>query len=136
MCESQSDVCGKCGPRLFRQMPGTSVAYDRGMTDVPKLSSEGQRALDLFKEQLAAVATMRTFRGVTPEFNRWKDSTAGLFIKYLPDSAFYNRFCIIQFGSAQAAQDRYLRGCDLAEQCIRAAIQDIERFDVKAAGEI
>jgi hypothetical protein len=106
------------------------------MTDAGRLSSEGQRALELFKEQLAAMPTVRSFRGVTPEFSRWKDSTAGLFIKYLPDSTSYNRFCIIQFGSAQATPERYLRGCDLAEQCIRAAIEDIERFDVKAGGQI
>ena len=104
------------------------------MTDVRKLSSEGQRALELFKEQLDAVPTIRNFRSVTPEFSRWKDSTAGLFIKYLPESSCYNRFCIIQFGSEHAPPERYLRGCDLAEQCIRAAIQDIERFDVKPAG--
>jgi hypothetical protein len=104
------------------------------MTEVRKLSSEGQRAIELFKEQLDAVPTMRNFRGITPEFSRWKDSTTGLFIKYLPDSSCYNRFCIIQFGSAHSAQERYLRGCDLAEQCIRAAIQDIERFDVKPVG--
>lgn len=105
------------------------------MTDVRKLSSEGQRAIGLFREQLEAVPTIRSFRGITPEFSRWKDSTTGLFTKYLPDSTCYNRFCIIQFGSAQAAPERYLRGCDLAEQCIRAAIQDIERFDVKPAGQ-
>jgi hypothetical protein len=104
------------------------------MTDVRKLSSEGQRVVELFKEQLDAVPTIRSFRGVTPEFNRWKDSTAGLFRKYLPDSSCYNRFCIIQFRSANAAQERFLRGCDLAEQCIRAAIQDIEQSDVKPAG--
>jgi hypothetical protein len=77
---------------------------------------------------------MRSFRGVKPEFSRWKDSTAGLFIKYLPESSCYKQFCIIQFGSAHAAQERYFRGCDLAEQCIRAAIQYLERFDVKLVG--
>jgi hypothetical protein len=104
------------------------------MTEVRKLSSEGQRALELFKQQLKAVPMMRNFRGITPEFSRWKDSTTGLFRKYLPDSSCYNRFCIIQFGTEHGAQERYLRGCDLAEQCIQAAIQDIERFDVKVAG--
>jgi hypothetical protein len=104
------------------------------MTEVRKLSSEGQRALELFKDQLDAVRMIRSFRGITPEFSRWKDSTTALFIKYLPDSSCYNRFSIIQFGSEHAAQERYLRGCDLAEQCIQAAIQDIERFDVKPAG--
>jgi hypothetical protein len=99
-----------------------------------QLSSEGQRAIELFRGQLDAVPTMRNFGGITPEFSRWKDLTAGLFLKYLPESSCYNRFCIIQFGSASAAKERYLRGCDLAEQCILAAIQDIERSDVKAAG--
>lgn len=104
------------------------------MTDIEKLSAEGQRAVELFKEQLEAIATIRGFRGVTPEFSRWKEATAGLFLKYLPESSCYNRFSIIQFGPPQGAPERYLRGCDLAEQCIRAAIQDIEKSDVKPAG--
>jgi hypothetical protein len=107
---------------------------DRQMADSGKLSSEGQRALELFKTQLDVMPTIRNFRGVTPEFAQWKDATTQLFLKYLPDSSCYNRFSIIQFGAAHSAPDRYLRGCDLAEQCIRAAIQDIERSDVKAAG--
>ena len=101
------------------------------MADIAKLSMEGQRALELFKQQLDAMPRIRDFRGATPEFGQWKDATTRLFVKYLPDSSCSNRFSIIQFGTAQAPPERYLRGCDLAEQCIRAAIKDIEQFDVK-----
>src|SRR5271169_2676406 len=104
------------------------------MRDIGKLSSEGQQALELFKEQLGALPTLRNFRGITPEFSWWKAATTALFLKYLPASSYYNRFCIVQFGSAQGAQDRYLRGCDLAEQCIKGAIQEIEQQDVGSAG--
>jgi hypothetical protein len=104
------------------------------MASSSNLSAEGQRALALFKEQLDALPAIKNFRSVTPEFTRWKEATTRLFLKYLPDSSCYNRFSIIQFGATHSAPDRYLRGCDLAEQCIKTAIQDIERSDVKPAG--
>ena len=104
------------------------------MTDSGKLSPEGQRAIELFQEQLDNMPIVRNYSGITPEFCQWKDSTTGLFKKYLPTSPHYNRFSIVQFGSAHETHQRYLRGCDLAEQCIRGAIHDIERFDLQPAG--
>jgi hypothetical protein len=104
------------------------------MTDRGKLSPEGQRAVELFQEQLAAMPAVRNFRGSTPEFSQWKDSTRALFTKYLLRSPYYNRFFIIQFESVHETKKCFLRACDLAEQCIRGAIQDIERLDVKPTG--
>ena len=114
------------------------------MTDSEKLSPNGQRAVELFNEQLAALGTVRYLHGITPEFSRWKDSTKALFMKYLPQSPHHFRFRNIEFGMAQRRrlseggnpsadelQQHYQHGCDAAEQCIRGAIKDIERFDVE-----
>ena len=114
------------------------------MTDSEKLSPNGQRAVELFKEQLAALAILRSLPGITLELTKWKDSTRVLFTKYLPSSPRFNRFCNIRFGvvrrrsfsgrgnpSPQRLQHHYQQGCDEAEQCIRGAIEDIERFDVE-----
>jgi hypothetical protein len=115
------------------------------MTDSETLSTNGQRAVEFFKEQLAALAALRNLPGITPELAKWKDSTRVLFTKYLPTSPRFNRFCNIQFGvarrrsfsgrgnlSPQTMQHHYQEGCDAAERCIRGAIEDIERFDVES----
>jgi hypothetical protein len=114
------------------------------MTDSEKLSPNGQRAVELFKEQLAALGSVRYLHGITPEFTQWKDSTRALFLKYLPTSPHFARFSNIQFGiarkrsfsgrgnpSPQTMQAHYERGCDAAEHCLRGAIGDIQRFDVE-----
>jgi hypothetical protein len=114
------------------------------MTDSEKLSPNGQRAVELFKEQLAALGSVRYLHGITPEFAKWKDSTNALFMKYLPTSPHFIRFSNIRFGAArrrsfsgrggpspQTMQAYYQRGCDSAAACLRGAIEDIQRFDVE-----
>ena len=114
------------------------------MADSEKLSPNGQRAIEHFKEQLTALGTVRYLHGITPEFTKWKDSTNAVFMKYLPTSPHFLRFSKIQFGiarrrsfsgrgnpSPQTIQSYYQRGCDAAEQCLRGAIEDIQRFDVE-----
>ena len=116
------------------------------MTDGDKLSQDGRRAIELFNEQLVELAALRNQRGITPDLSRWKDSTKTLFMKYLPASPHYTRFCNIQFGiarrrsfsgrgnpSPQALDIHYQQGCDAAEKCIKGTIQEIERFDVAAS---
>jgi hypothetical protein len=116
------------------------------MTGSEKLSPNGQRAVELFKEQLAALGSVRHLHGITPEFAKWKDSTNALFMKYLPTSPHFIRFSRIQFGLSrrrsfsgrgnpppQTMQAYYQRGCDAAEQSIKGAIEDIERFDVESS---
>src|ERR1700734_724655 len=100
------------------------------------LSTEGQKAVRLFREQLQAMTTVRNYRGITPGFNLWKDGTITLFKRYLPKSAHYTRFLNTPFGSSrplsfsgrgnpspQRLERYYSEGCDAAEQCIRGAIQ-------------
>jgi len=112
------------------------------MNDSGKLSPNGQRAIHLFEEQLAALGVVRNLLGT--EFAKWKESTRALFMEYLPTSPRFIRFSKIQFGvartrnfsvrwrpSPQTMQQYYQLGCDAAEQCIRGAIEDIERFDVE-----
>jgi hypothetical protein len=114
------------------------------MTGSEKLSPNGQRAVELFKEQLTALGSVRYLHGITPEFAKWKDSTNALFMKYLPTSPRFIRFSRIQFGLSrrrsfsgrgnpppQTMQAYYERGCDAAEHCLRGAIEDIQRFDVE-----
>jgi hypothetical protein len=114
------------------------------MTDSEKLSPNGQRAIELFKEQLTALGSVRYLHGITPEFAKWKDSTNALFMKYLPTSPHFIRFSNIRFGAArrrsfsgrggpspQTMQAYYERGCDAAEHCLKGAIKDIQRFDVE-----
>jgi hypothetical protein len=113
------------------------------MTDSEKLSPNGQRAVELFKEQLAALVALRNLHGITSEFAKWKASTNALFMKYLPTSPDFIRFSKIRFGlsrrrsfsgrgnpSPQTMQAYYERGCDAAEHCLWGAIGDIKRFDV------
>jgi hypothetical protein len=71
------------------------------MTDSEKLSPNGQRAVELFKVQLAALGSVRYLHGITPEFAKWKDSTNALFMKYLPTSPHFIRFSNIRFGAAR-----------------------------------
>jgi len=85
------------------------------MTGSEKLSPNGQRAVELFKEQLTALGSVRYLHGITPEFAKWKDSTNALFMKYLPTSPRFIRFSRIH----------------AAEHCLRGAIEDIQRFDVE-----
>jgi hypothetical protein len=92
------------------------------MTESGKLSPDGQRAVELFQEQRDAMPVVRDFLGITPEFSQSRDSTRALFKKYWLRSPHYNQFGLIQFWSANDSKKRYLRGCDLAEQCIRGAI--------------
>jgi hypothetical protein len=113
------------------------------MTGCEKLSPNGQQAVELFEEQLAALETVRSLHGITPEFAKWKDSTNALFMQYLPTSPHFIRFSKIRFGlsrrrsfsrrgnpSPQTMQAHYERGCDAAEHCLWGAIGDIKRFDV------
>jgi hypothetical protein len=115
------------------------------MNDNGKLSLNGQRAVELFLEQLALLGAVRYLQGITPEFAKWKDSTNALFMKYLPTSPHFIRFSKIQFGvarrrsfsgrgnpSPQTIQAYYERGCDAAERCLRGTIEDIQRFDVES----
>lgn len=114
------------------------------MTDSEKLSPNGKRAVELFKQQLAALGSVRHLHGITPEFAKWKDSTNALFMKYLPTSPHFIRFSNIRFGAArrrsfsgrggaspQTMQVYYERGCNAAEHCLKGAIEDIQRFDVE-----
>jgi hypothetical protein len=113
------------------------------MTGSDKLSPNGQQAVELFEEQLAALETVRSLHGITPEFAKWKNSTNALFMQYLPTSPHFIRFSKIRFGlsrrksfsghgspSPQTMRAYYEQGCDAAEHCLSGAIGDIERFDV------
>jgi diguanylate cyclase (GGDEF)-like protein len=116
--------------------------------------SQADLALELFYKRLEQLVVVSSYDFRHPDFIAWKDATMGLFQRFLqPESPHLIRFRDLRFrGPAQAArrlpfnyrgplprsreavtpadEEAFHRGCELAERCIKGAIDDIQHFGV------
>lgn len=116
------------------------------MDDAHKLSPQAQQTISLFKEQLGKLSSLRLKGNQNPLLISWRNATEALFSAFLPDSTHYGCFVNIMFGGgysvvpsiedmASGGRDSFLKGCDLAEQCIKGAIEELERFDLPVTAQ-
>jgi hypothetical protein len=117
--------------------------------DDNELSAIGRKAITLFKQQLERLTSLRSGDAGNPEFVSWRDATKTLFRKFLPDSTHLERYEKITFRrlpSRRGLSSRYnqppgydkslfQRGCNLTEQCMLGAIDEIERFDIEVPSQ-
>ena len=98
------------------------------------VAPQGSGAAAAFQHQLAEVDAVRSAHAWHPMFRAWKERTAELFERFLPDSVFCANFLAIQFAespSSGGADDEtashasFLKACERAATCLKSAIAQV-----------
>jgi len=115
-------------------------------------------AIRLFNEQLRKLGGIRCLEHKDVTFIAWRDTTTSLFQRFLrPDFSHFSTFRRIKWQgqvsvgsltsnygyggprpsgfSTPEEREAFLRGCAIAEQCIKGAIEEVRNFGIHVEGD-
>lgn len=101
------------------------------MADSSRPSPQASEAATALERQLAGLDAVRSAHAWHPMFLAWKDRTAEVFQRFLPESALRATFLNIQFALPPPSASSYaetesrvafVKACEIADTCLKSAL--------------